>query len=203
MAEKHRKRTSKHTSSKKSKNPCGLLPHTPELQVGDLVYLISDKKKSQSRDRYIIVKVDGPWCFAKKFRRSQLRGFSYKVRLSDCYAVPPSNVITSRPTVPPPQDDDDIRDHTNADRSPDPVPLHPLPPALPEITNPFKTTPSDPQVHSSISFESSPGILKDKPDCSSPSTNDRHLVLSPPANPEGRPQRDRKPPQYPHDYVRY
>ena len=142
IAEKHQQRTSNHTSSE---NHCCLLPQAPELQVGDLVYLIPDKNKSQSCDLYIIVKVDGRWCFVKKFRGSQLRAFSYKVKLSDCYAVPPTNVITSRPTVPPPQDDDDVPDHTNVDRSPDPVPLHPLPPAPPEITNPLTPLPVIPK----------------------------------------------------------
>ena len=40
IAEKHQQRTSNHTYSEKSKNHSGLLPQTPELQVGDLVYLL-------------------------------------------------------------------------------------------------------------------------------------------------------------------
>ena len=60
----------------------------PPLQVGDLVYIKSDRDKSRTGDRYIIVSIDGEWCFIKKFSGWQLRATSYKVKLAKCYAVP-------------------------------------------------------------------------------------------------------------------
>lgn len=47
---KHEQRSSKHAFS-----PHGLVPNSPPLQVGDLVYLVSGKNKSHARDRYIVV----------------------------------------------------------------------------------------------------------------------------------------------------
>ena len=71
---------------------------TPLLQVGDIVYLVSDKDKSRARDRYIVVSVDSPRCFVKKFSGSLV--VSYKVKLSGCYTVPPYSVQPSRSSSP-------------------------------------------------------------------------------------------------------
>ena len=79
---KHEQRSTNHASSEKSKNPRGLVPNTPSLHIGDIVYLISDKDKSRARDRYIVVSIDFPRCFITKFSGSQLRATFYKVKLS-------------------------------------------------------------------------------------------------------------------------
>ena len=79
---KHEQRSTNHASSEKSKNPRGLVPNTPSLHIGDIVYLISDKDKSRARDRYIVVSIDFPWCFITKFSGSKLRATSNKVKLS-------------------------------------------------------------------------------------------------------------------------
>ena len=55
---KHDLCSSNHPFSQKSKNPGGLVPNSQPLQVGDLVYLLSDKDKSRARDRYIVVSTD-------------------------------------------------------------------------------------------------------------------------------------------------
>ena len=73
---KHEQRYTNHASSKKSKNPRGLVLNTLSVHVGDIVYLISGKDKSRARDRYIVVSIDFRWCFVKKFSGSQLRGTS-------------------------------------------------------------------------------------------------------------------------------
>ena len=52
------------------------------------MYVKSDRDKSPTCDRYIIVSIDGEWCFIKDFSGSQLRPTSYKVKLSECYTVP-------------------------------------------------------------------------------------------------------------------
>ena len=51
ILDKHAQRSTNHAFSEKSKNPHGLVPNTPSLHVGDIVYLISDKDKSHARDR--------------------------------------------------------------------------------------------------------------------------------------------------------
>ena len=57
---KHDLHSSNHSFSEKSKNPHGLALNSPQLQVGDLVYLVSDKNKSCARDCYIVVSTDPP-----------------------------------------------------------------------------------------------------------------------------------------------
>ena len=69
---KHELRSSNHAFSEKSKNPRGLVSNPRPLQVGDLVYLVSDKDKSRARDGYIVVSTDPLWCFVKTFSGSQL-----------------------------------------------------------------------------------------------------------------------------------
>ncbi|CAC5370953.1 unnamed protein product [Mytilus coruscus] len=59
----------------------------PDISIGDLVYLYTDRSKTQSRDRYLVVARDGEWCFIKKISVNQLRASSYKVKLSECYKV--------------------------------------------------------------------------------------------------------------------
>ena len=131
-------RSTNHAFSEKSKNPQGLVPNTPSFYVGDIVYLISDMDTSRARDRYLVVSIDLPWCFLKKFRGSQLRATSFKVKLSDCYAVPPCYSVRSL-WSPGSQDQDD---------EPSPVtpalPAASVPPESPAPTPPELTSvPSD------------------------------------------------------------
>ena len=59
----------------------------PTIQVGDLVYIVSDRSKSQARDCYLVTSIDNNWCYIRKFSGSQLRASSYKVKLSECYLI--------------------------------------------------------------------------------------------------------------------
>ena len=86
--QQHEQRTINHPYSEKSKAPKGVVNPSPSLRVGDLVYLYRDRDKNKARDRYIIVSVDGVWCYIRKFTGSQLRASSYKVKLCECYKVP-------------------------------------------------------------------------------------------------------------------
>ena len=61
---------------------------TPLIDVGDLVYLDSDRNKSRARDRYLVVAIDPPFCDIKKFIGSQLRSSSYRPKLTECFKVP-------------------------------------------------------------------------------------------------------------------
>ena len=208
---KHDMRSSNHSFSEKSKNPRGLVPNSPPLQTGDLVYLVSDKDKSRARDRYIVVSTDPPWCFVKKFSGSQLRASSYKVKLSECFPVPPSVVVSNHPGPPVYQDkDEEPLPVTPAAPS---VPVQPMssPPAPPELT----TVPSDDeQSPPSASADTmldvpfhipSPTVVPEEP-CTNVVATDQSSSSSPCSSlesPGSRPQRQRKPPSYLNDYVRF
>ena len=51
----------------------------------------------KSRFHCIVVSTDPPWCFVTRFSGSQLRASSCKVKLSECYAVPPSVILFQSP----------------------------------------------------------------------------------------------------------
>ena len=201
---KHAQRSTNHAFSEKSKNPHGLVPNTPSLHVGDIVYLISDKDKSRARDRYLVVCIDLPWCFVKKFRGSQLRATSYKVKLSECYAVPPSVIVSdhSGPQVSQDQDDE-----------PPPVtpamPVASVPPESPapvpsdEVQFPSSacgdTTLDAPiGVPPLLALQEEPRTIATAPDQALSS-----CPCSPPESPSLRPQRQHNPPLYLNDYVRF
>ena len=204
---KHEQRSTNHASSEKSKNPRGLVPNTPSLQVGDIVYLISDKDKSRARDRYIVVSIDFPWCFVKKFSGSQLRATSYKVKLSECYATSPSVIVADHSGPPASQDqDDEPSPVTPAVPAASVLPESP-PPAPPELTS----VPSDEEQFPSSTCDDttvevpSLPVLQGEPSTSA-TAPDQALPSCPSSSPETpgpRPQRQRKPPSYLNEYVRF
>ena len=97
ISEQHYSRLQNHEHSQISKAPRGKDALVPTIQVGDLVYIISDRSKSQARDRYLVTSIDNNWCYIRKFSGSQLRASSYKVKLSECYLVR-GHVSTRIPT---------------------------------------------------------------------------------------------------------
>ena len=123
--------------------------------MGDLVYITTDQTKSRRHDRYIVVSEDGDWCNIRKFSGSQLRCMSYRVRMSECYAVPTSTLPTSTEhmSTQPEEDPDDhpqespdhlLDTHLHStsepthvphyyQRQPVPYPAPPLPPPIPPI----------------------------------------------------------------------
>ena len=87
ISEQHHSRLQNHEHSQISKAPRGKDAPVPTIQVGDLVYIVSDRSKSQARDRYLVTSIDNNWCYIRKFSGSQLRASSYKVKLSEMYLV--------------------------------------------------------------------------------------------------------------------
>ena len=210
ILDKHAQRSTNHAFSEKSKNPHGLVPNTPSLHVGDIVYLISDKDKSRARDRYLVVSIELPWCFLKKFRGSQLRATSYKVKLSECYAVPPSVIVSDHSGPPASQDQDD---------EPSPVtpalPAASVPPASPAPTPPELTSVSSDEVQFPSSacgvttLDAPIGVppllaLQEEPRtiATAPDQALSSCPCSSPESPSPRSQRQRNPPLYLNDYVR-
>lgn len=133
MLAKHELRSANHSFSEKSNNL--RVPNSTPLQVGDLVYLVSDKDKSRALDRYVVVSTDHPpWCFVKKFSGSQLRASSYKVKLSECFPVPPSFVVSNHPGPPAYQDKDE-----------EPLPVAPAASSVPTV-QPTLSQPAPPEL---------------------------------------------------------
>ena len=87
ILQQHELRKANHPHSEKSKAPLKDRAKSHSLQVGDLVYLYSDRNKSCARDRYLVVSIEGAWCNIQKFIGSQLRNTSYRVKMSECYKV--------------------------------------------------------------------------------------------------------------------
>lgn len=87
ITQQHAQRLANHPHSSKAKSPSDQFAAGPDVGPGDLVYLYSDRNKSQARSRYLVLNTDGAWCNIRKFTGSQLRRGSYRVRLSDCYKV--------------------------------------------------------------------------------------------------------------------
>ena len=208
---KHAQSSTNHAFSEKSKYPHGLVPNTPSLHVGDIVYLISDKDKFRARDRYLVVSIDLPWCFVKKFRGSQLRATSYKVKLSECYAVPPSVIVSDHSGPQASQDQDDEPSPVTPALPAASVPPESPAPARPELTS----VPSDEvQFPSSAcddtTLDAPIGVppllaLQEEPRTIEPAP-DQALSSCPSSSPESpspRPQRQRKLPSYLNDYVRF
>ena len=194
---KQEQRSSNHASSEKSKNPHGLVPITPSLHVGDIVYLISDKDKSCMSDRYIVVSIDFPWCFVKKFSGLQLRATCYKVKSSECYATPPSVITSNHSGLPASQDWDDEASPvtpavTAAPVSPEPLPL--VPPELTSVPSDEDPSPSftcdDTTLDTPVGVPSLP-VLQEEPSTSATAPEQAlpSCPSSPLETPGSRPQR--------------
>lgn len=95
----HLSRLQNHHPSARSKAHGKTDTPTPQITVGDLVYLIHDRTKLQARDKYIVMSISGQTCKIRKFTKQQLRGRLYEVPLCECYCIQ-SNVTASRPNQP-------------------------------------------------------------------------------------------------------
>lgn len=84
----HELRQRNHSYSERAKYPCKTIPPEPELCVRDIVYIRCDLNKTKSRDRYLVVSIDYPWCNIRRFVGQQFRQSSYRVKISDCFKVP-------------------------------------------------------------------------------------------------------------------
>jgi len=194
ISEQHTLRSQNHLHSERSKAPKSICPPRAEVNIGDLVYIWSDKNKSQARDRYLVVSVDGEWCYIRKFTGAQLRSSSYKVKLSDCYTVPGY----SHSHVPSTHFEDEsceVTDPVRAPiqeepRSPLTVPLEISAPPLPMECHPSPGTGQELDATPLSSSESHSNT--DQPTDSSPNTTWQGHEDAPPRRSSG----NRKPPPW-------
>ena len=147
----------------------------------------------------------------KKFSGSQLRASSYKVKLSECFPVPPSVVVSNHPGPLAYQDKDEL-----------PLPVAPTapsspvqPPLSPPVPPVLTTVPSDDEQSSSLASADttldvpfhvpSPAFVPEEP-CTNVVATDQSLSSSQCSSPEPpgpRLQRQCRPPSYLNDYVRF
>ncbi|KAK3741258.1 hypothetical protein QZH41_019955 [Actinostola sp. cb2023] len=123
----HDLRNANHPYSEKSKAPLKKAIDAPQVKIGDLVYLYSDRNTSCSRDRYLVTSTEGVWCNIRKFTGPQHRKTPYRVKASECYKVP-NHMSLNRLSYRTPQ-------HDSSD-------ARPSPPEPPEIPRGISTPPT-------------------------------------------------------------
>ncbi|MES9971553.1 MAG: hypothetical protein ABW092_16090, partial [Candidatus Thiodiazotropha sp.] len=195
----HKKRSENHSASSMSKHKSGKSVSTPSLNVGDLVYLYTDKDKSRARNRYLVVSVDGEWCHIKKFVGNQLRSTSYKAKVKECYKVPSDftpATFHSYSSVDTPSDDEN-----------DPPEGPSIPLTLSEPAT--RDTPVEPDIPILIGTNDEHGPDHHETPSQPDNTHISHEMPSsgtlaePFTQEQARPKRTSKPPRYLEDYVRY
>ena len=114
------------------------------IDVGDLVYLYSDRNKSQARDRYLVTSADQNWCNVHKFKGDQLRNSSYRVKKTECYKVPeiPFNQHHRDNDS---SDDEEVLSDIASGTHTDTPPLNPQLPEPPDIPVAISSPPDVPQ----------------------------------------------------------
>jgi hypothetical protein len=132
---------------------------SPHVEVGDLVYLYSDRNKSCERNRYLVTSSEGTWCNIRKFIGSQLRKTSYRVKMSECYKIPDVTKLSHHA----PQHD------YSDDESSTPT-HHSAPPDLPEVPQEI-ATPAVPYVPPDAHPQPDPVFTTTTTTDESPATN--------------------------------
>ena len=196
ILQQHSKRLQNHCHSEVAKAPLGRLPAAPSIQVGDIVYLTSDRSKTHARDRYLVASVDGNLCNIRKFIGHQLRSGSYRVRTRECFKVP-SNIPKRNPRA------EEQYDHDDSDIEP-PVPPTGMPqelsqPIVDNIPNLPPPPPSIPQELSQPSVDSTPNVPTSNTDYSNVEDFDNTNTAT--ATPPRRSSREKRPPKYLNDYL--
>ena len=171
------------------------------VDVGDLVYLYSDRDKSRARSRYLVVSIDGEWCFIKKFSGNQLHSSSYKVKREECYLVPNDYSSSSHSQMKTDYSTDD-EDHDIQYINSSPPPAVDIPNVL---TYPIEDIPvqangprNDEQYNYPIIIASPTEIATDNQPAINTHSIDHTEVQSPTRS---RPRREIKCPKYLDDYV--
>ena len=91
---KYSQRCSQHEASAKYKARGKIEVELPKVEVGQLIYLYSDRSKLRSRDKYLVTKSAQESLSVQKFTGNQFRKREYKVKWSDVIAVPKEELVT-------------------------------------------------------------------------------------------------------------
>ena len=84
---KQEERYKNHQSSEKYKARGKTQMNLPPVELGDVVYLYSDREKGRCRDNYLVVAICDKDVVLQKFVGSQLRSKRYKVKITDIITV--------------------------------------------------------------------------------------------------------------------
>ena len=196
ILEQNKNRSGNHGSSSMSKHKSGKSVATPSINVGDLVYLNTDKDKSRARDRYLVVSVDGEWCQIKKFVGNQLRAMSYKVKVKACYKVPSDFTTSAHHNY------SSIGNQIDDDDDPPEGPSIPITLSQP-LTNEPPFEPDIPFViqnhdeHDKVQPPSYPESVHDSQEVSP-----TEAIIDHSSRDQPRPKRTTRPPKYLEDYIR-
>ena len=118
IAAKHDRAVRNNLSSAISKSH-GKPPRSSQnIQVGDLVYLYTERDKHLGRSRYLVVNVEGDWCSIRKFASTTLSTSAYRVRISEVYKAQPTVL---EPSINRHASDDDDVEPISITQSPNPV----------------------------------------------------------------------------------
>ena len=77
------------------------------INIGDLVYLYSERDKHLGRSRYLVISVEGEWCSVRKFANTTISSSAYRVKLNEVYKVPTTTLEVLPKRQPLVEDDDD------------------------------------------------------------------------------------------------
>ena len=87
IIQQYQSRIINHPHSAHSKAPKRISSSSPDLKIGYLVYLRSERDKTKPRCKYMICSIADKHCYLSKFTKSQFHSKSYKVPLSECYPI--------------------------------------------------------------------------------------------------------------------
>jgi len=121
-----------HAHSEKSKAPNRPYRSEDNIEIGDLVYLYTDKNKNRARDRYLVTSIDGPWLNIRKFVGSQFRSSSYRVKKSECYKVHSQMFSLPAPILTEEESDSHFEIESTPTTHITDIPIHSEPQALPD-----------------------------------------------------------------------
>jgi len=155
----------------------------PAIQEGAIVYIKSERNKTQSRPRYLVTLRDGPWYHLKKFSGDQLRNVTYKVHRNQLHSIPVPEIPSTSTTV----EEEDVSPSLTINQTADEIPASAQ---QQELEAPPSLHPLEP-----------PSVLVAPPDNS---TDNEEVSPIPEESPiKSRPKRIRNPPKWMDDYVPY
>ena len=136
----HATRLANHSASSKSKAHGQGIKDSPVVQIGELVYILSDRDKNHPRSKYIVTDLSGDHCKLRKFTKSQFRIKEYTVLASNVYPIHQEQPILSLHPVDCDSGSEDDRD-TLLVVPPEPVHSVPVKPApVPHVQVPTPPT---------------------------------------------------------------
>ena len=97
---KHAQRLSGHEASARYKARGKVQTPFPNVEVGQIVFLYSDRSKLRGREKYLVTAVDEETVVVQKFTKNQFRSRQYTVKRSDLIIIPDEET-SSKPKCPP------------------------------------------------------------------------------------------------------